>query len=112
MVAVGSSSLIVAKMMTCICAIFTVLSLVTAANFRVTGVEYRLLTTLIVSSCATLWSYASLGSIMSETTVEAFFDICSLLREFSVVEGGGGVPVVMICLVGYVCRKAKKILFF
>ena len=55
------------------CAIFIVLPLVTAANFRVTGVEYRLLTTLIVSACATLRSYISLGSIMSENAVEAFF---------------------------------------
>ena len=89
MVAVASSSLIAAKMMTCFCAMCIVLSLVTAENFRVTGVEYRLLTTLIVSECATLRSYASLGSIMSGIKVEACFDICSLLREFSVFERGG-----------------------
>ena len=39
MVAVRSRRFIVAKMMTCLCAIFIVHSSVTAANFRVTGVD-------------------------------------------------------------------------
>ena len=37
-----------------LCAICTVFSFVTAANFSVTGVEYRLLKTFIGSVCATL----------------------------------------------------------
>ena len=72
MVTVGSRSLIVAKMMTCFCAILTVLSLVTAANFSVTGVEKRALTTLMVSACATLRSYVLFGSVIAGTSENAF----------------------------------------
>ena len=64
MVAVGSRNLIAAKMMTYFCAIFTVLSLVTAANFSVMGVKKRLLTTFMVSVCATLRSNVLLGMLI------------------------------------------------
>ena len=46
--------------------------MVVAANFSVTGVEYRLLTTLIVSACETLRSYVSIGYVISETEEGAF----------------------------------------
>ena len=39
MVAVGSSNLIGARIMTCSCAMFTVFYFVTATNLSVTGVE-------------------------------------------------------------------------
>ena len=39
-VADGSSNLVVAKIMTYFCAIFTVLSIVTVANLRAAGVKY------------------------------------------------------------------------
>ena len=96
---VGSRVLIAAKMMIYFCAIFTILSFVTAANFSLTGVELRLLTTLIVYACATLRSYVSLGSVMAETAKDVFFEFCSLLGDFSV-------------FVYYVCRKTTKMLFY
>ena len=104
MVAVGSRSLIEAKMMTCFCAILTALSLVTVENFSVTGVEKRLLTTFMVSACAILRSYVLLGSIIAETSNNAFFEVCSLLGDFSVF--GGIELLVMICSICYVGRKS------
>ena len=84
--------------------------MVVAANFSVTGVEYRLLTTLIVSACVTLRSCVSIGSIMSETAEDDFYDFCSLLRDFAVF--GGGVLVGMTFLACYVCMKAGKNIVF
>ena len=48
---------------------------------------------------------------MSETAEDAFFAFYSLLGDLAIF-GGGKAPVFMICLVCYVSRKAKKILFF
>ena len=88
MVAVGSRSLIASKMMTCLCAILAVLFLVTVANFSVTGVGKRSLTTLMVSACATLRSYVLFGSVIVETSETHFLNFSHCWEILRCTEGG------------------------
>ena len=64
----------------------------------------------MVFACATLRSYVLLGSVITETLENTFFEIFSLLGDFSVFGGRGSV--VMISSICYVCRKTKNMLFF
>ena len=59
----------------------------------------------MVSACATLWSYVLLGSVITETSEKALFEICSLMGDLSVFGGRGSV--VTICSVCYICRNTN-----
>ena len=78
------------KMMIYFWVIFTVFSLVKAANFNVTGVEYRLLTTLMNSAWATLCLYESDRSVISVEGKIWSFDGRSWLGNLMAIGGGKG----------------------
>ena len=82
--------LMTAKMITYLYTIFTIFSLVTATNFNVTGVEYRLLTTLMDYTWVILRSYELDGSVISIEGKINFFRGRDMVGEFCGDRGGGG----------------------